>query len=95
MDLKNIIYMVFSEELIELLAAIEHEKWLSWTDSLCREGIILNEKTRKHWISESINYTDLSIEQKEYYRQLARRTIELLSDWISGLPTEIKNLIKE
>lgn len=65
-----------SKEMIEKLAALEHEQWAHWTgymlDNLTDENI-------SRWRRQvKINYHDLSEKEKESDREWAWKTIEVL-----------------
>ena len=75
-----------TSDIIERLAAHEHEQWAHWTrymlDNLTEENIV-------RWRQQiEMDYQDLSESEKESDRQWARKAIEIASVSIKLSPDE-------
>jgi len=65
------------EELIEQLAALEHEQWIYWSKAIAEKQNISEEKLQS-WRKLWIPYKDLSEEDKEHDRKWARKVLDTL-----------------
>ena len=77
------------EPLLEKLAELEHEQWMSWSKYLAEnEDIqpILLEKWRKNWKP----YSTLSEEIKEKDRKWARKIMRMINERYLWVVNEIK-----
>lgn len=68
-----------TDSLIELLAELEHEQWVSWSKSLAQSESLSPERVER-WSKLWIPYSKLSEEDKEADRVWARRVIETLGE---------------
>ena len=80
--------MIKPSELIELLAAQEHERWSSWMrymfDNWTEENI-------KRWKYQMVTpYAELPEHSKESDRKEARKTMEIVGPIIAQLEEELK-----
>lgn len=69
------------QRLIEILAKLEHEKWMEWVGSIspeCRTSSMV-----ERWNLCQDQYQFLPESMKEYYRALARRTVAAYLTWQS------------
>ncbi|MBR8661142.1 hypothetical protein [Brevibacillus sp. NL20B1] len=64
-----------SNELIESLAALEHEQWIAWSKAVAHE---VSEDRRKRWETYWVPYNDLDEDVKEKDREWARKVAEVL-----------------
>jgi hypothetical protein len=78
-DLKNAATMrkqrTFNRELIEALAALEHEQWAHWSRAVSKE---VGEETRQKWKRHWIPYAQLKEKWKEEDRVWARKVVGVL-----------------
>jgi len=65
------------EEIIESLAELEHDQWMSWADSIMKSEKISDNRFAR-WASLMIPYAELSEEMKEHDRVWARRALAIL-----------------
>lgn len=63
------------EKLIEALAALEHEQWLSWAQAVAHE---VSPERRKRWESCMVPYDELSEPMKELDREFVRLQLPIL-----------------
>jgi len=63
---------------LETLAALEHEQWVSWSRSLAATEH-LSEARVERWQRLWVPYADLSEQEKEADREWARRVLEILA----------------
>lgn len=77
----GIIILVFSAirdglsfELIEEIAALEHEQWITWSKAVADE---VGDERRERWEKYWVPYEELSEEIKEHDRVWARKIIAL------------------
>jgi hypothetical protein len=64
-----------TDDLIEALAAIEHEQWMHWSQAVAKE---VAETTRSQWQGSWGDYAQLTEELKEADRVWARKVVALL-----------------
>jgi len=67
------------DELLEQLAALEHEQWMEWARSLS-ESETLSPDRLKRWAEFMVPYDELSEEAKEHDRKWALKVIDLIID---------------
>jgi hypothetical protein len=65
-----------SNELIESLAALEHEQWIAWSKAVAPE---VSEDRRKRWETYWVPYNDLDEDVKENDREWARKVAEIIA----------------
>lgn len=67
-------------ELLEAVASLEHDQWVSWAKSLLRSrDDKLSQERRARWARLVVSdYMELTEEEKEHDRKWARKVIELL-----------------
>ncbi len=82
------------EELLERLAAIEHEQWRRWSEQIAISEKISEERLAR-WRGLWISYSTLSEESKEQDRVWARKVLDLLSDFYAKKHTVRKGDIVE
>lgn len=63
------------EALLERLAALEHEQWVTWARAVASE---VDPERRRRWQQYWVPYAELPEEAKEMDRAWARRVLELL-----------------
>jgi hypothetical protein len=73
-----------SNDLIESLAALEHEQWVAWSKAVAHE---VSEDRRKRWETYWVPYNDLDEETKEKDREWARKVAEIIAPDNGGLNT--------
>ena len=71
--------------LIELIAELEHEQWVSWANSLLNTESLSPERVER-WNTCLVPYDELSEEMKEHDRKWARK-VAMLFDLHAG-PTK-------
>lgn len=62
-------------ELIEELAALEHEQWEEWSKNVSEE---VSEDRQTRWKEYWVPYDDLTDEVKEQDREWARKVLEIV-----------------
>ena len=67
--------MAEQTELVERLAELEHEQWVSWSKAIVHE---VPEERRRRWQAFWVPYRDLPEDIKEQDRVWARRVLALL-----------------
>ena len=89
-------------ELLEKLAALEHEQWASWIDYQIRFGDIPKEYWRRKYDLAQTSYEKLTEEQKEQDRVWTRKVLRvseaeltLLRKGLTEKDTEIEKLIEQ
>ncbi len=65
-------------DLIEIIAEIEHEQWMSWAESLMTEEK-LSEERRERWEQFLVPYDELPEDVKEHDRVWARKVLDAIS----------------
>ena len=68
-----------AEKVIEALAELEHEQWMSWAKEVARSEPFLTEGRKARWLLAMIPYSSLTEEQKEHDRVWARKALDLTS----------------
>lgn len=64
-------------ELIEKLAALEHEQWMQWAKDILKTEDIHKERAER-WEELFISYDELTEEMKEEDRKWARKVLNIL-----------------
>lgn len=67
--------MFEENELLESLAALEHDQWLSWAQSVVAE---VSEERRERWRNSFKSYDELSETEKEKDRVFARKVLAII-----------------
>ena len=67
----------FDEELIEKLAALEHEQWMQWAKDILKTEDIKKERAER-WAELFVPYDELTEEMKEEDRKWARKVLSIL-----------------
>jgi hypothetical protein len=65
------------DNLLELLAELEHEQWVAWSKTVASE---VSEERRRRWQAFWIPYRDLPDDVKEQDRVWARKVLALFSE---------------
>ena len=73
-DLVYVRFPVLVERLVERLAALEHEQWMQWAQTIMGKEPI-GEERRRRWAGYMVPYADLTEEAKEQDRKWARRVV--------------------
>lgn len=71
--------MTDREELIEKLAALEHEQWVGWSKAIRQEESITLSRVNR-WKELWCDYEELPEDVKEQDREYARKVIEVLEE---------------
>ena len=66
-------------ELIEKLAELEHEQWLSWARAVWDEVSV---ERREKWSPNMVPYAELSEKAKEQDREWARKATAIVGSYI-------------
>ena len=67
----------FDNELIEKLAALEHEQWMQWAKDILKTEDIKKERAEQ-WAELFVPYDELTEEMKEEDRKWARKVLSIL-----------------
>jgi hypothetical protein len=67
------------DELVEKLAALEHEQWMQWSKNIVDTEFI-SLKRRQRWFKLWCHYDELSEEMKEFDRLWARKVLDVLNE---------------
>lgn len=67
------------EELIDKLAALEHEQWVSWVKSILKSEDISKERAER-WKELFTPYDELTEEMKEEDRKWAQKVLDILGE---------------
>jgi hypothetical protein len=68
--------LLLTSGLLEELAAVEHEQWVTWSKTVAKEGLTPEriERWEKFWTE----YAELDDDVKEYDRIWARKVLDLV-----------------
>jgi hypothetical protein len=66
------------DELLEKLAALEHEQWIAWAATLMEKEPTISEDRKWRWRGLMISYGLLTEEVKEHDRKWARKVMEII-----------------
>ena len=66
-------------EVIEKLAELEHEQWLSWARAVWDEVSV---ERRENWSPNMVPYAELSEKAKEQDREWARKATAIVGSYI-------------
>lgn len=80
------------EMLLEQLARLEHEQWMSWVGPLLTEERGISESRRKRWESYMVPYEKLPENIKEYDRIMARKVCKFLKFFCEKLEIACENV---
>lgn len=67
---------LFVSDLVEKIAALEHEQWMAWSQDIALKEPI-SESRRKRWSKLWKPFSDLSEDEKEQDRIWARKVVAL------------------
>jgi hypothetical protein len=67
------------EELIEALAALEHEQWMEWAKNIIKSEVIDRERVGR-WKALFVPYDELDEESKEKDREWARKVLAIIEE---------------
>lgn len=67
------------DKLIEKLAELEHIKWMEWARHILSEETITTQRVQR-WVRNFVPYDELSEQEKEKDRVLARRVLRALRE---------------
>jgi hypothetical protein len=81
------------EDVIEQLAALEHEQWMEWAKSIANSEPFLTDGRKERWAKAMLPYAMLTEEQKEQDRILARRAYALSLRGREGMPERPDTLL--
>lgn len=70
--------MSYSEDLLEKLAALEHEQWVEWSKSVVKTEQISPSRLER-WCILWVPYDELPEEYKEADRLWARKVLEIVT----------------
>ncbi len=68
--------------LLERLAALEHEQWMSWAGTIMKQEKLSEERLRR-WLSYMVPYEQLPEDVKEYDREWARKVLEVIKEFLT------------
>jgi len=71
---------MIEKELIEKLAALEHEQWTYWASAIEKSENISPERCAR-WKTSMVPYSELPDEVQEFDRIWARKVIEILNSY--------------
>lgn len=66
-------------ELIEKLAELEHQQWMSWADSILKTEKISSGRINR-WEKLFVDYRYLTEESKEQDREWARKVLKIIKE---------------
>jgi hypothetical protein len=72
--------MVKDRTLLEKLAALEHDQWIAWAQSIIETEPDISEERRARWQQYFVPYENLTDEVKEHDRVWARKVIEVINN---------------
>jgi hypothetical protein len=72
--------VVKDKTLIEKLAALEHDQWIAWAQTVASTEPNLSEGRVQRWEKYFVPYSDLDEETKEHDRVWARKVIEVINN---------------
>lgn len=75
-------YLMNKKEIIEMLAEVEHNQWLVWSQSLAERNLVGRE-TMDKWLPLWVAYKDLSELQKEKDRAFARVVYKVIRPYLN------------
>lgn len=74
---RGTVHAVDYDDLVERLAALEHEQWMEWAQAIQREEPISLERARR-WQGHYVPYADLPEQVKEQDRVYARKVVAVI-----------------
>jgi hypothetical protein len=74
------------DQLLETLAALEHEQWIAWTRGVISlHGSEIPSELKHHWRKLWVPYEELDEPQKDVDREFAKKVIDVISEpWSFG-----------
>lgn len=72
---------VIKNDLLEILASLEHKQWIDWSKQLVKEENISEERV-KRWEKYWIPYNNLPEEIKDLDRKYAKKVINIINNKI-------------
>lgn len=66
------------EDIVEILAELEHEQWMEWSKNLVATEKRLSMNRIERWKKLWVPYAELTEEQKEQDRIYARKVLEAI-----------------
>ena len=74
--------MIDKERLLEKIAEIEHEQWVSWSKAIAKQENLSPERL-KRWKKYWVPYDELPEDVKEHDRKWARRVLEVILEEVN------------
>ena len=74
--------MIDKEKLLEKIAEIEHEQWVSWSKAIAKQENLSPERLER-WKKYWIPYSELPEDVKEHDRKWARRVLEVILEEVN------------
>jgi len=71
--------MVKDNRLLEKLAALEHEQWVTWAQTILSQETISDDRAGR-WSNFFVPYEELDEETKEFDRIWARKVLEVINN---------------
>lgn len=68
-------------ELLEQLADLEHQQWMSWVKHILKHEDI-SAATKQRWEKSCVPYGDLPNQQKELDRMFARKSLAVFKEYL-------------
>jgi len=70
--------------ILDELAALEHEQWVAWSQSVARTGTISGDQLER-WVRLWIPYEELSERWKEEDLKWARKALKIIENALGAL----------
>jgi hypothetical protein len=67
-----------TKEVVEALAALEHEQWVTWAKNLIETEPDLSPVRRRRWAEFFVPYDQLDEETKDQDRKWARKALRIV-----------------
>jgi hypothetical protein len=78
-----------NEKPLEILAELEHEQWIHWSKSICKNPEVgITQKKREAWEKLWRPYCELTEEEKEQDRKWARKVLAFLPRINAGVSSK-------
>lgn len=72
--------MVRDKTLLEKLAALEHDQWIAWAQTVADTEPNLSEGRVERWKTYFVPYEELTEEVKEFDREWARKVLNIINE---------------